>query len=148
MARHFNYYENGGPAPSSCLSCGRNNTLFDLGREIPIVGGMAQLCLTCAKELAEFVGFAERAPLDAEIAHLKSEIVSRETELANVPNQVEGLINGIRSSLTDFIFAVSYSDHADKPASVQDDSSSDSGASKGGEAAPRQRKAPSKPSID
>lgn len=144
--RHFHYYENGGPAPSSCMSCGRNNQLFDLGREIPVAGGMAQLCLTCTKELALFVGYAERAPLDAEIDRLKSEIVSRETELATIPNHVEDLINGVRSSLTDFIFAVSYSDNADQPAPVQDNSDTDSGEHEASKAAAGQRKAPVKPS--
>lgn len=112
--RHFNYFENGGPFPSACLSCGNNAKLFDLGREIQ-GGGMAQLCLTCVSELAEFIGYAEKQPLEAQIASLKSEIVSRETELAKVPTKVEDLINGIRSTVTDFIFAVSYSDDVDEP---------------------------------
>lgn len=143
--RHFHYYENGGPAPSSCMSCGRNNQLFDLGREIPVAGGMAQLCLTCTKEIALFIGYAERAPLDAEIAQLKTDIVSRETEIAVIPNHTEELINGIRRSLTDFIFAISYSDHADKSAPVQDDSEPDSGEHEASEVAAGKRKAPVKP---
>lgn len=143
--RHFHYYENGGPAPSSCMSCGRNNQLFDLGREIPVAGGMAQLCLTCTKEIALFIGYAEKAPLDAEIAQLKTDIVSRETEIAVIPNHTEELINGIRRSLTDFIFAISYSDHADKSAPVQDDPESDSGEHEASEVAAGKRKAPVKP---
>ncbi len=143
--RHFHYYENGGPAPSSCMSCGRNNQLFDLGREIPVAGGMAQLCLTCAKEIALFIGYAEKAPLDAEIAQLKTDIVSRETEIAVIPNHTEELINGIRRSLTDFIFAISYSDHTDKSVPVQDDSEPDSGEHEASEVAAGKRKAPVKP---
>lgn len=144
--RHFHYYENGGPAPSLCMSCGGNKQLFDLGRPIPITNGMAQLCLTCVKEIALFIGFADRAPLDAEIDRLKSEIVSRETELATIPNHVEDLINGVRSSLTDFIFAVSYSDNADQPAPVQDNSDANSGEHEASKATAGQRKAPVKPS--
>lgn len=148
MARHFNYYENGGPAPSSCLSCGRNNTLFDLGREIPIVGGMAQLCLTCAKELAVFVGYAEKAPLDAEIENLKAQLVSRETEIATIPNHVEDLINGIRSNVTDFIFAVSYSPSIPSDSPVQDDSGNDDAANGSGKAKKRSDSASVKPAVD
>jgi len=142
--RHFQYYENGGPAPSSCMSCGRNNQLFDLGRELPVAGGMAQLCLTCAKELALFIGYAEKAPLDAEIAQLKTDIVSRETEIAVIPNHTEELINGIRRSVTDFIFAISYSDNADKSAPVQGDSEPDNGEHEASEVAAGKRKAPVK----
>jgi hypothetical protein len=127
------------------MSCGRNNQLFDLGREIPVAGGMAQLCLTCTKEIALFIGYAERAPLDAEIAQLKADIVSRETEIAVIPNHTEELINGIRRSLTDFIFAISYSDYADKSAPVQDDSEPDSGEHEASEVAAGKRKAPVKP---
>lgn len=112
--RHFNYFENGGPFPSACLSCGNNAKLFDLGRELQN-GGMAQLCLTCIGELAEFTGYALANPLNEQIKTLKAEIVSRETELAKVPNKVEDLINGIRSAVTDFVFAVSYSNDVDEP---------------------------------
>lgn len=143
--RHFHYYENGGPAPSSCMSCGRNNQLFDLGREIPVAGGMAQLCLTCTKELALFIGYAEKAPLDEQIDLLKMDVEAHERELAVVPDHVEELINGIRRSVTDFIFAVSYSDHADKSAPVQDDPKPDSGEHEASEIAAGKRKAPVKP---
>lgn len=142
--RHFNYFENGGPAPSSCLSCGRNNTLFDLGRELQF-GGMAQLCLTCAKEIAIFIGFAEKAPLEKTIEELRKEIVSRETELAKVPDQVEELINGIRHSVTDFVFAVSYSSN---DAGLETDESVDrpsNSSSSDREAAQRNHKASVKP---
>lgn len=146
--RHFHYYENGGPAPSSCMSCGRNNQLFDLGREIPIAGGMAQLCLTCVKEIALFIGYAERAPLDAEMARLKDEIVSRETEIATIPNHVEELINGIRSRLTDFIFAVSYSGDANSNAPVQDNSGTGRGKQRSSKAPAGDNNTPSEPAVD
>jgi hypothetical protein len=118
--RHFNYFENGGPAPSSCLSCGRNNQLFDLGRELQF-GGMAQLCSTCVKELAVFIGYAEEAPLREKIYNLECDVEAHEIELAKVPDLVDGLFNGIRSSVTDFIFAVSYDAHVRSDSDVQDD---------------------------
>jgi hypothetical protein len=83
-------------------------------------GGNAMLCLQCINDLAEFTGKAPKQPLLDEIAALKAEIVSRETELAKVPSLVEGLINGIRSSVTDFVFAVSYSDSVSGTEPVQD----------------------------
>lgn len=107
--RHFNYYENGGPFPSACVACGANKKLFGLTREL-LAGGEAQICETCVKELALFIGWADREPLDQEIDFLKMDVEAHERELAKVPDHVEELINGIRSSVTDFIFAVSYGD--------------------------------------
>ena len=141
--RHFNFFENGGPFPSACLSCGGNAKLFDLGRELQN-GGMAQLCLTCVSELAEFTGYALANPLKEEIKSLKAEIVSRETELARVPNQVEDLINGIRSSITDFIFAVSYSDDNNQREDVSDAKPATDADSDHRKAAPRNTQAPRK----
>ena len=143
--RHFNFFENGGPFPSACVSCNANVKLFDLGRELH-GGGMAQLCLTCASELAEFIGYAEAAPMAVKIAQLEAEIVSRETELARVPNQVEDLINGIRSSITDFIFAVSYSDDNNQPENVSSPEPTTNADSGSGKATPRNGQAPRKSS--
>lgn len=142
--RHFNFFENGGPFPSTCISCGRNVKLFDLGRELQN-GGMAQLCVTCVFELAEFVGYAEKAPLLQQIESLKAEIVSRETELAKVPAKVEDLINGIRSSVTDFIFAVSYSDDDNQHQDVPQPEPAADADNQQREATPRNRQAPRKP---
>jgi hypothetical protein len=144
--RHFNYFENGGPFPSACLSCGNNTKLFDLGRPL-LDGGMAQLCLTCATEIASFIGYALEAPLRDEINTLKAEIVSRETELAKVPEKVEDLINGIRGSVTDFIFAVSYSDNADKPETVSDNEPASNASIPSGKTAKRNSQTPSEPTL-
>ena len=140
--RHFNYFENGGPAPSSCISCGAVKELFEVGQLL--TGGMAQICLRCSKELATFIGYVEEAPMLETINLLESDLEAHEIELARVPDKVEGLINGIRSSVTDFIFAVSYGIDADKPAPIQNDSSADAGEHKASKAPTGQRKAPVK----
>ncbi len=130
--RHFNYFENGGPFPSSCVSCGNNKELFDLGREL-LSGGSAQLCKNCATELALFIGYAEEAPMELLVADLHEDINALEEQLDRVPDLVEGLINGIRSSLTDFVFAVSYSSDVHSDSDVQDDNAPVDGANKDGE---------------
>ena len=140
--RPFNYFENGGPAPSSCISCGAVKELFEIGQLL--TGGMAQVCRKCVHELAVFNGYAPEAPLQLEIDNLKNDVEAHEIELARVPEKVEALINGIRSNVTDFIFAVSYGIDADKPEPVQDIASSDSGEHKASKAATGQRKAPVK----
>lgn len=110
--RHFIFHENGGPFPGTCISCGANNQLFDIGGT-RFDGGSNLLCKRCAGELATFMGYAELAPLEEQIYNLEADVEAHERELARVPEHVEELINGIRSSVTDFIFAVSYSNHLD-----------------------------------
>ena len=110
--RHFNYFENGGPFPGTCVSCGATKQLFDIGGT-RIDGGSNLHCKKCSVELALFIGYVEEAPLQEQIWNLEADIEAHEQELARVPDHVEELINGIRSSVTDFIFAVSYSNHLD-----------------------------------
>jgi len=110
--RHFNYFENGGPFPGTCISCGATKELYDIGGT-RIDGGSNLLCKKCSVELALFIGYVEEAPLEEKIYILEADIEAHEQELARVPEHVEELINGIRSSVTDFIFAVSYGSHLD-----------------------------------
>jgi hypothetical protein len=142
--RHFNYFENGGPAPSTCISCGAVKELFEIGQLLS--GGMAQLCKKCVHELAVFNGYALEAPLQEQIGLLENDVEAHEIELARVPDKVEELINGIRSSVTDFIFAVSYGVDADKSAPVQDAAESAGPELKASETSTGQRKAPVKSS--
>lgn len=142
--RHFNFFEKGAPFPAVCVGCGNNKDLFDLNRELQS-GGRALLCTRCATELAEFIGYAEKAPLLQTIETLKSDIVSRETEIAKIPTKVEELINGIRGSLTDFIFAVSYSDNANQPEAVSDAGKPDTATTGSGKTPKRVSKASVKP---
>jgi hypothetical protein len=142
--RQYNVFENGAPFPGTCVGCRSNIKLFDLGVDL-MSGGNAMLCLQCVNDLAEFTGQAPKQPLLNEIAALKAEIVSRETELAKVPSLVEGLINGIRSSVTDFVFAVSYSDSVSGTEPVQDSKPSQPGPGADERVATTNNKAPKQP---
>lgn len=141
--RHFNYFENGGPFPGTCLSCGNNKDLYDIGGT-RIDGGTNMLCGTCSREIAAFLGYVEAAPIEQQLAGMKADIAALEENLNKVPNLVDGLINGIRSSVTDFIFAVSYSDNPSEPEALPDLPVANSGEHQAGKAATGQRKAPSK----
>lgn len=100
------------------------------------------ICLQCVNNLAEFTGQAPKQPFLDEIATLKKDIVSRETEINKVPSLVEGLIDGIRNSVTDFVFAVSYSDSVSSEDPVRDVEPSSSGPGEVVEDAERHNKAP------
>ena len=131
--RHFVVFANGGPFPGTCVGCRSNIELHDLGADL-LSGGNAMLCKQCVMDLAVFNGYAPEAPLLAKIAELEQEIVSRETTITQIPNQVEELINGIRSSVTDFVLAVSSSGDDSSSVSVQKPKGSNTGASKPGKA--------------
>ena len=142
--RHFIFHENGGPFPGSCMSCNNNRELFDVGGQ-PVSGGTNLLCKRCVTELATFIGFVEEEPLIEQINLLESDLEAHEIELAKVPDLVDGLINGIRSSLTDFIFAVSYDGGIHLDEDVSHDDHTDNGSNKGGAAPKRNNSAPVKP---
>jgi hypothetical protein len=107
--RHFNYFENGGPFPGTCISCGANKHLYDV-QGTRVNGGSNLLCRKCVGELALFTGYAEEAPYEEAAAKAMQRITDLEQELSKIPDHVEDLINGIRSRVTDFVFAVSYGD--------------------------------------
>jgi hypothetical protein len=118
--RQFNYFANGGPFPGSCLSCGNNKELFDLGKD-EVTNASYLLCTRCISEIASFTGHILREPAMREAEHLKSHIRELEAKLENVPAQVEGLINGIRSSTADFVLAISSSGNVSSDSPVSDD---------------------------
>lgn len=107
--RQFNYFANGGPYPGVCLSCGNNKELYDLGKDVQD-GRSYLLCQRCVSEVAGFTGYILREPAMREHDHLKAHIKELEAQLNKVPALVEGLINGVRSSVADFVLAVSSSD--------------------------------------
>ena len=141
--RHFIYFENGGPFPGTCISCGDNKQLFDVGGT-RFDGGNNLICKRCVGELAVFNGYAELAPLEEQIYNLEADIEAHEQELARVPEHVEELINGIRSSVTDFIFAVSYGNNLDSSVDAKEPELSGSPAEGASHPSKRGSVAPSK----
>jgi hypothetical protein len=86
--------------------CGINRDLWDLGFE-HFRGGSAMACTVCISEVAENFGWGPLQPLQDAIVSRETEIAELRTQLATVPDLTEGFINGVRNSLTDFVFAVS-----------------------------------------
>jgi hypothetical protein len=85
-------------------------------------------------DLAAFIGWTPEAPLLAKIAELEQEIASRENTITKIPDHVEELINGIRSSVTDFILTVSGSSDNSSSVPVQRPKGSNAGNGKSGKA--------------
>lgn len=144
--RHYVVFQNGAPFPGTCVACRSNKELHDLGADL-LSGGNAMLCKQCIINLAGFIGWAPEAPLKAEIAELKGEIVSRETELKKIPSQVEELINGIRSNVADFVLTISGGSDDSSSVPVSQPKGSDAGASKSGKAKSSNAKARNEPVV-
>ena len=88
------------------------------------------LCKQCVTDLADFIDWAPKAPLEAEIEELKAKLASKETIIKNIPNNIEGLINGIRNSVSDFVLTISGGSDDGSGVPVQEPELGDSGASK------------------
>lgn len=145
--RQFNYFANGGPFPGQCLSCGNNKELYDLGKDQQ-TGSSYLLCTRCVSEIASFTGHILREPAVRELNHLKAHIRELENQVKSVPAQVEGLINGIRSSVADFVLAVSSSSDGDSRVSVQDGSESPRKPARPRKAANSDNETPSEPASE
>lgn len=104
--RHFNFFENGGPFPGTCVSCGAATELYNLERDL-ISGGVAMLCKRCAVELAEFMGYAPVINTERTIQELEETVESLNIKLSNIPNETETLIDNIRNSVADFVLSIS-----------------------------------------
>ena len=141
--RQFNYFANGGPYPGTCLSCGNNKELFDLGKA-EADGSSHLLCTRCIAELAEHTGYTRKDVAVKEIDHMKAHIKDLEQQLKAVPNNVEELINGIRSSVADFVLTVSDGSDGVSVVPVQNDSESNGKPSTSGKTKNSNNKAPSK----
>jgi hypothetical protein len=98
-------------------------------------------------DLAVFNGYAPEAPLLAKIAELEQEIVSRETTITQIPNQVEELINGIRNNVADFILTISGSSDDGSGVPVQRAKPSNAGNGKSGKAKSTDAKARNEPAV-
>lgn len=145
--RQFNYFANGGPYPGTCMSCGNNKELFDLGKDQQ-TGGSHLLCNRCVSEIAQFTGHILREPAMREHDHLKNHIAELEAQLKSVPTQVEGLINGIRSSVADFVLAVSSSSDDSGSVPVQDGPKGNGKSARPRKAADSNDEAPSEPASE
>lgn len=143
---HLNFFETGAPGPSTCMKCGDYRNLFDLG--VDVWDGAALLCQNCIKGMAELVGYVDGETASDLLNALTDELkVSRETN-DRIPNEVEALINGVRSSVADFVLAISGSGDDSSSVPVQGDGDSTEAVANDVKPAAGNRKAPSKPASN
>jgi hypothetical protein len=86
--------------------CGINRDLWQLGFE-HYLGGDAMACTVCISELAMNIGYAPEQPLQDIIVSRETEIAELQAQINRIPNHTEGLINAIRTNVSDFVFTIS-----------------------------------------
>lgn len=145
--RQFNYFANGGPFPGTCLSCGNNKDLYDLGKD-EVTNASYLLCNRCVADIAIFTGHILREPAMREHDHLRNHIAELEAQVKRVPDLVEGLINGVRSSVADFVLAVSSSSNDGGSVPVQDGTESPRKPGRPRKAADSDNETPSEPASE
>lgn len=115
--RHFVHYPNGGPYPGSCATCGSPKDFFDTGID-SFNNGKVLLCRSCIADLGYNIGFTLEAPLRDEILSLQAQIQILTETINRIPNLTEGLIDGIRDRVANFILDVSSSSDSHSPKTV------------------------------
>jgi hypothetical protein len=104
--RHFNTFEKGAPFPGTCIVTGDNRNLISLDVQLPDYGAV-MINQRTAEDLAHFMGWAPKHPLQQEIEHLRMHIKELEAQLDRVPKETEELVDGIRNSVASFVLRVS-----------------------------------------
>lgn len=144
MAVHlFHYPEGGAPFPGKCAKCGDFRDLYDI--QVEVLDGSGLLCRRCISDLATNIGWVEPTELNLEIAHLTLALGAAEHSLERIPNHAEELINGIRSSVADFVLSISSSSDDSSSVSVQGDVNSPEATADNFKSAASNSKAPRKP---
>lgn len=99
---HFHFHKNGGPFPGTCIRCGNNKELWQLGN-IPASNMAALLCDRCLTELATFTGFVTGRSY-AELNAAKTSIIdTQKAQLEAAPKLMEKFTHDITSIIGDFV---------------------------------------------
>ena len=140
---NFPFFPDGGaPFPGTCAQCGGGRDLYVMRFDTEF--GNALLCAACIRMLAEEIDYVDGKGAREVIAQLTEELhVSRET-IAKIPNEVETLIDGVRSSVADFVLAISGSGDDSGSVPVQSDVNSPEAPADNLKSAAGNGKAPSK----
>lgn len=144
MTINFNFFPAGAPFPSTCAICGDNRNLFDLQFETLRVG-VALICVSCVQGLAAQIGFVDPSLINEKIEKLTAENENLTKQLEVIPNHIEELINGIRSNVSDFVFAVSDSSSVHHKVSGGANDGADTGADEAAPVAKRAGRPPRQP---
>jgi len=103
---HFLFHENGGPFPGSCLRCGNNKKLWQVGT-IPSSNMTALVCDKCITELATFAGFVTQKVHNDYVATAEKTTEELKAKVDATPKLMEKFTHDITSTIGNFVTSLS-----------------------------------------
>ena len=103
---HFRTFPNGAPYPGTCLRCGNNRDLVELG---------AYYCTRCIAELATNRGFVTSESFASEVSSSQSKISELEAQVNAIPNLIKEFSNDISNIVSNFVVSLASVDVPDQP---------------------------------
>lgn len=140
---HFHFHKNGGPFPGTCIRCGNNKELWQLGN-IPASNMAALLCDRCLTELAIFTGFVTSKSYAEQYASMKNTIDTQAEQLKAAPKLMEKFQNDVSSVISDFVTSIASISVPREPVQPKGDQADDRSADTSAEVKPASRSSKSK----
>ena len=117
---HFHFHENGGPFPGSCVRCGNNRRLWQLGT-IPASNMAALLCDRCLQEIAVFSGFVTGSTYAIQVATSMEKITKQKAQLDATPELLRKFSHDVSSLISDFVTSLASVPVPDQPVQLESD---------------------------
>ena len=111
---HFRTFPNGAPYPGTCLRCGNNRDLVELGYIAQHEFG-AYYCTRCIAELATNRGFVTSESFASEVSSSQSKISELEAQVNAIPNLIKEFSNDISNIVSNFVVSLASVDVPDQP---------------------------------
>lgn len=117
---HFRTFPNGAPYPGTCIRCGNNRDLVELGYIAKDEFGV-YYCNRCISELAVWSGFVTSESYASEVASSQSRIAELQAQVDVVPNLIKEFSNDISNIVSNFVVSLASVDVSDQPVQSEGD---------------------------
>lgn len=117
---HFRTFPNGAPYPGTCIRCGNNRDLVELGLIAKDEFGV-YYCNRCINELAVWRGFVTGESFASEVASSQSRVSQLEAQVNAIPNLIKEFSNDISNIVSNFVVSLASVDVPSKSVQPQSD---------------------------
>lgn len=111
---HFTFHENGGPFPGTCVRCGNNKQLWQLGK-IPASNMAALLCDRCVQEIAVFTGFVTGSTYATQVAMSVEKTTKQQAQIDATPELLRRFSHDVSNLISDFVTSLAGIPIPDQP---------------------------------
>lgn len=119
----FRFYEAAAPFPGTCLRCGTDKKLWELGM-IRATNIGAYYCDPCLCELGSFAGLESKAGFEEQLDTLEKTINTLTAQVEGTPELAKELIHDLNNLFSNFVTNLAV--YASTPVSVQPEAHSSS----------------------